>query len=71
MKQRLPQSLSYPTCKKTGKIAYPSRKIAKQAGHRALPSEHLSPYRHGDHWHIGHLPQATMLGLMARDEVYR
>lgn len=66
-----PRLQQFPTCEETGKIAYSSRKTARQAGHRAFPGKHLSPYRHDDHWHIGHLPQAALLGVKARAEVYR
>ncbi len=60
----------HPLCERTGKVAYPTRREARRRGRAALPGEHLSAYRHGQHWHVGHLPQAAMEGVKSRREVY-
>lgn len=46
-------AFSCPTCKKR---RYFTRKEARQAARRYHPGEHMSPYRCGNYWHIGHLP---------------
>lgn len=60
-----------PFCEKAGKPSYFTRRAARQRAKRAKPGEHLAQYRCGDHWHNGHLPQAALVGIKSRVEVYR
>ena len=58
-------------CQTCGKRSYPSKREARRArgqvaGH---DSRHLSVYRCGDWWHIGHLPRMIVRGDAARGEL--
>lgn len=50
------------TCPTCGKVAYPTRKRAKEVAKKVYPGYHLSPYQCGDFWHIGNLPRAVVRG---------
>lgn len=52
-----------PTC---GKLRYFTRKAAKAARHRTNRSDHISIYRCGDYFHIGHTPWQIRTSLQAR-----
>lgn len=44
------------------KVRYPSRSAAKKAAKRIYPGDHLSAYRCGGSWHIGHLAPYVLSG---------
>lgn len=56
------------TCLYCGKRAYISRKEARKVA-RQIRSHHLSAYRCGDQWHIGHLPKMVTNGHATRAEL--
>lgn len=43
-------------CPDCGKRRYQTRKQAKLWARRLHPGDRLSPYKCGDYWHLGHLP---------------
>src|SRR6185295_17658098 len=51
------------------KLCFKSRKVARRAA-RLFHGEHKTPYRCGDHWHVGGLSPAVIRGRMSRDQVY-
>lgn len=52
------------TCPTCGKRRYLTRKTARQYARRNHPGDHLSAYKCGDFWHLGHLPDdVTKLGI--------
>lgn len=55
----------------TGKRQFTERKHARQFAKDAK-GDHMRPYRCDlcECFHIGHLPQATMMGLLTDDQVY-
>lgn len=51
-------------CPACGKRRYPTRKEARKWAKRLHPGKHMSPYRCGEFWHLGHLPaDITKLGI--------
>ncbi len=56
----------------TLKVRYLTRRSAQRARH-LLRGQHVRPYWCRQHlaWHLGHLPQAVLLGIKVADEVYR
>jgi hypothetical protein len=54
-----------------GKAQYATRKTARIAARKAFPGEHLSPYRCGNGWHIGHLPGRVLAGDKDRNDIER
>ena len=60
---RDPGILRCPTC---GKWCYLTRKTARQAARRKHPGHHLSAYRCGKFWHLGHLPDDITRGEVDR-----
>lgn len=57
------------TCVVCGKRSYASKRTAKRAGRRLYPADHMSPYRCGEVYHIGHLPGPVRNGREGRTEV--
>jgi hypothetical protein len=51
------------SCLTCGKRCYLDRKSAKRQAKARHPGEHLSEYRCGDYWHIGHTPPALIYGV--------
>lgn len=57
------------TCGECGKRSYPTRDQARKASNAGQPSEHMSAYRCGDYWHVGHLPKAVRTGEVSRAQI--
>jgi len=57
------------TCLTCGKRSYVSKRSAKRAARRLYPADHMSPYRCGDVYRIGHLPMPVRDGREGRTEV--
>lgn len=55
------------TCEK---ICYKSRKVARRAA-RLHHGEHKTPFKCGDHWHIGGLRPEVLSGQMTRRQAYK
>lgn len=58
-------------CPVCGKVRYSSRRAARLAIRRirSRRSGHMSPYRCGDFWHVGHTPSAVVRGDITRDDL--
>jgi len=60
------------TCTTCGKRCYTSKAVAKRVA-RSLKGDrsggHLSAYRCGTYWHLGHLPSLVVRGVIGRDEI--
>lgn len=54
------------TCEK---ICFPTRKIARRAA-RLHHGKHKTPYRCGDHWHVGKLRPEVLSGALSRAQAY-
>lgn len=54
------------SCPVCGKVGYGTRSDAKRAARAKHPGDHLSPYRCGNLWHIGHLPPGVRDGIVDR-----
>lgn len=68
------RKLRYSYCHQHRKRRYHSRKDARRATRIWRASGPMREYPctlAAGCWHVGHLPQATALGLLTRDEVYR
>jgi hypothetical protein len=67
-----PEAADWVSC---GKVAYPSRKAARQAVRRLLMHDpRPRAYRcatHPGHWHVGHIPDAVRQGTITRDRWHR
>lgn len=63
------QGVAIGKCPDCGKVCYVDRKSARRAGKRRHAGEHMSPYKCGEFWHIGHLPRLTIDGKLDRDTV--
>ena len=50
------------TCEVCGKQGYRSRRKAKAAARALYPGHHMSAYRCGQWWHVGHLPSRMIAG---------
>jgi hypothetical protein len=52
------------------KICFPTRKVARRAA-RLHHGEHKTPYRCGEHWHVGGLREEVIRGQMTRGQAYK
>lgn len=57
------------TCPTCGKRRYTTRRLARKAAKRIHPGQHMSPYRCGQFWHIGHLPGPVLTGDSDRNRI--
>lgn len=67
------KALDCGTCPRCGKRSYTSKSRAKSAikqlDHLGRRVGRLHPYKCGDVWHLGHLPQNVVKGDVARDRL--
>lgn len=59
------------SCPDCGKRSFTTRKAAKKAARRIGDGDHMSAYRCGGYWHIGHLPTAIIRGHLTRTNATR
>jgi hypothetical protein len=55
-------------CETCGKVRFRNRKAARARAKKLYPGDHMSTYKCGEYWHIGHIPWAVRRGVRARDE---
>jgi hypothetical protein len=64
-------NINHGMCPATGKLRYPTRKDAKRSADSRHSNDAAYPCEHGDHWHLGRLPDAVVRGSAGRDDIVR
>lgn len=57
------------TCRTCGKRCYLTKRAAKSFARWRFPGEHMSAYRCGEYWHVGHLPPGVRRGVVKRSDL--